>query len=170
MVDIEQVLRGVVTWDTDGKNDVYPIVEHPTIRDHVLDELVKRVDDGVDRVAAIETTGIVFGSMLAGRLGKGFVAVRREGKWPYTSDKLLHGRCRDYSGKEKTFVIREDEVREGEDLLLFDDWMETGSQYRCVKRLLERRGNVAQSLFLAVEDNDDTAGIIDGVDALMTVR
>jgi len=149
------LLRDHITWDTPSKTDVYPLLERNDVREQIIDAFVERAAS-VDRVAGIEATGLVFGSMLAERLDKGFVAVRRQHKWPFHEDDLLTASCTDYSDDVKGFAVRDDQIRDEEDILLVDDWIETGSQFRCVSDLLERAGgDVVQGLVVVQETSLD---------------
>ncbi len=54
--------------------------------DEVIDALLDALPDGlldeVDYLAAVEARGFIFASLLAGRLGKGMVLLRKPGKLP----------------------------------------------------------------------------------------
>ncbi|WP_227429571.1 adenine phosphoribosyltransferase [Psychrobacter sp. I-STPA6b] len=67
--------------------DFYDIT--PLLRNHVdqvIDALLAALPEGlldeVDCLAAIEARGFVFASLLAGRLGKGIILLRKQGKLP----------------------------------------------------------------------------------------
>ncbi len=160
MGDVVSLLRRYVRWKTTSKTDVYPLVENPAVREHLIDEAVKRVDGDVDYVAGIETTGFVFASFLAGRLGKGFLPVRRKEKWPYNDDALLTASCNDYSDTEKTFAVRRDSIGDDTTVLLVDDWIETGAQCRCAKRLIRRSGGTVNEVFVLVDEAGDDDDLI----------
>lgn len=166
-MDVVRVLRDHVGWETSSKKDVYPLLEDPGVRSGLVDELCRRADTDCDRVAGIEATGMVFGSFVASALDAGFVAARRREKWPYQEEELVIGSCVDYSGSEKQFAVRKDQVRDGESLLLVDDWVETGSQLRCVRDVLERAGaDVVDAAVLVVEEED----VADEVSSLAVLR
>ena len=166
-----RVLEGAIEWDTTAKKDVYPVVEDPAIRRLIIEALVEKVNASYDYVAGIEATGFVFGSMLAERLNAGFVAVRRKSKWPYEDHQLVTQSCTDYSGSSKTFAVRHDQINEGDSILVVDDWVETGSQYRCVKALLEQEGaSVTQALCLVMELSEETRDLLGDVSPLAVIE
>ena len=81
-----QVIRTVPDFPKEGI-DFYDIT--PLLRTHineVIDALLAALPDGlldeVDCLAAIEARGFVFASLLAGRLGKGIILLRKQGKLP----------------------------------------------------------------------------------------
>jgi adenine phosphoribosyltransferase len=152
MDSVVGLLREHITWETQSKTDVYPLLEQRSVRKQIIDAFEQRVVEDVDRVVGIEATGFAFGAMLADRLDKGFIAVRRKHKWPFNDDKLVEASCSDYSDSTKTFAVRHGQIRDGERLLIVDDWIETGSQYKCVSELLERSGaEIAQGLVVVQE-------------------
>ena len=89
-----------------------------------------------DKVLAVESRGFIFGGLLADRLGKGFVPVRKPGKLPYrtlrASYQLEYG--------EDSLEIHEDALRPGERVLIVDDVIATGGTARAVGDLVARMG------------------------------
>lgn len=81
-----QIIRTVPDFPKVGI-DFYDIT--PLLRSHideVIDELLAALPDGlldeVDCLGAVEARGFVFASLLAGRLGKGMILLRKPGKLP----------------------------------------------------------------------------------------
>lgn len=81
-----QVIRTVPNFPKSGI-DFYDIT--PLLRSHIeavidalLAALPKGVMDEVDCLGAVEARGFVFASLLAGRLGKGMILLRKPGKLP----------------------------------------------------------------------------------------
>lgn len=84
--DFWNVIRTVADFPKPGI-DFYDIT--PLLRTHiepVIDALLAALPEGlldeVDCLAAIEARGFVFASLLAGRLGKGIILLRKPGKLP----------------------------------------------------------------------------------------
>ncbi|GAA0319024.1 adenine phosphoribosyltransferase [Psychrobacter aestuarii] len=81
-----QLIRTVPDFPKPGI-DFYDIT--PLLRSHVdelidalLDALPEGLMDEVDCLGAVEARGFVFASLLAGRLGKGMILLRKPGKLP----------------------------------------------------------------------------------------
>ena len=81
-----QIIRTVPDFPKAGI-DFYDIT--PLLRSHVdavidalLDALPEGLMDEVDCLGAVEARGFVFASLLAGRLGKGMILLRKPGKLP----------------------------------------------------------------------------------------
>lgn len=147
---------------TTSKNDVYPLLENPHAFRQVIQDLTKLIENlSFDKVAGLEATGMVFGAALAHHTNKGFIAIRRSGKWPYRETELLSQTCTDYSNTQKRFVLRKNQVSPPEDILVFDDWLETGAQFQTATKLLTKAGaNVVAGTFLAVDKNEATRPIL----------
>ena len=143
---------------TSPKRDVYPLLEHPDAYKDVMNDLVTHIGQfSYDRIAGLEATGMLFGSVLSYILEKPFLAIRRKGKYPYTSEELLTADTVDYSNSSKSFQIPHTHVDAGERIVIVDDWMETGNQFLLAKELLEGAGaTVVGGLFLAIQDNKKT--------------
>jgi adenine phosphoribosyltransferase len=99
----------------------------------------------IDKVAAIESRGFFFGTLLAQKLNAGFVPIRKPGKLPYTTlkepYKLEYGM--------DALEIHEDAITNGERVLLHDDVLATGGTARAACNLIENLGGeIVQCNFL----------------------
>ncbi len=81
-----QHIRSVPNFPKEGIEffDITPLLLNHI--DEVIDALLKALPEGlldeVDYLAGIEARGFIFASLLAGRLGKGLVLLRKPGKLP----------------------------------------------------------------------------------------
>lgn len=106
-------------------------------------ESVKELE--FDSIAGIETRGFIFGAILAERLGKGLVLVRKKGKLPRKT--ISESYALEY-GTEK-IEIHTDAVKPGEKVLIVDDLIATGGTVKAAANLIERLGGeVAGAVFL----------------------
>jgi adenine phosphoribosyltransferase len=98
-----------------------------------------------DKVVAIESRGFILGSLLADRLGVGFVPVRKPGKLPARTLKASY----ELEYGTDSLEIHEDALARGERVLVVDDLIATGGTARAVGDLTEKLGaSVAAYLFL----------------------
>lgn len=123
-----------------GRCDVTPVFRDP----EAFDDLTTRMTEAVrplqiDAVAGIDALGFILGTALARALGKGLVLLRKEGKLPHGRDQIGFI---DYSGKPKALELSHGAVREGQRLLLVDDWIETGAQVKAAAKLIKGQGGV----------------------------
>jgi adenine phosphoribosyltransferase len=90
----------------------------------------------IDVVAGIESRGFITGSVLAHRLGVGFVPIRKPGKLP--GETLSEEYELEY-GKDKIEVHKAD-IPAGSKVLLVDDLIATGGTALAACNLLKKLG------------------------------
>ena len=101
----------------------------------------------IDRVAAIDARGFIWGGALAYRLGLGFIPLRKKGKLPY---KTID---RDYQLEYGTasLSMHVDAVKKGERILLVDDLIATGGTAAAAAELIEAGGGEIAAMAFLVE-------------------
>ena len=106
-----------------------------TLMDH-LEERYKSYD--LDFIAGIDSRGFIFGSVLADRLGVGFVPIRKAGKLPYTT--IAEKYALEYGVDEVEIHI--DAFRDKKDakVLVIDDLIATGGTARAAVNLVNKAG------------------------------
>jgi len=126
--------------------DITTLLKDPTAFRRAVDLLTVLCGDrALDRVAAVESRGFIIGSVLAHRLGAGFVPVRKQGKLPYRTVKATY--ALEYG--TDCLEVHEDAFARGERVLIVDDLIATGGTARAVADLVERLGgHVAAFAFL----------------------
>ena len=110
--------------------------------------------DGVTAVAAVEARGFLLAGAVALRLGTGVVAIRKAGAL-LPGLKLEQTAGIDYRGSEHRLLLQRDAVAAGERVLLVDDWVETGSQARAARALLEQAGGRWAGIATVVDDTTE---------------
>jgi len=99
----------------------------------------------IDVVVAIESRGFILGSVVAYKLGAGFVVVRKKGKLPAKTLSASYGL--EY-GKD-TLEIHEDAIKPGDKVLIVDDLLATGGTVKAVTDLVQQlKGKVVGIAFL----------------------
>lgn len=97
-----------------------------------LYELYK--DKGITKVVGIESRGFVMGSILAARLGAGFVMCRKPGKLPAETVKATY--LKEYGWD--TIEIHEDAISSDDVVLIHDDLLATGGSMQAACDLVSR--------------------------------
>ncbi|MFH1437901.1 MAG: adenine phosphoribosyltransferase [Pseudomonadota bacterium] len=93
-------------------------------------------DRGVTKVASLESRGFIFGTVVALKLGVGFVPLRKPGKLPY--DKVKEEYSLEYG--TDTIEMHVDAVGDKDNVLIVDDLLATGGSAAAATRLISSRG------------------------------
>ena len=101
----------------------------------------------VSKVLAIESRGFILGSLVADRLGLGFVPVRKPGKLPARTRKASY--ALEYG--TDTLEIHDDALVPGESVLIVDDVIATGGTARAVAELTEGLGARVEAYAFLIE-------------------
>ncbi|WP_457606756.1 adenine phosphoribosyltransferase [Nitratifractor sp.] len=124
--------------------DITTLLNNPDAFKTLMEHLEERYRDRqIDYVAGIDARGFIFGSVLADRLGIGFVPVRKKGKLPSTT--VAEKYALEYGFDEVEIHIdafgdpnacRETPAR----VLLVDDLLATGGTASAAARLIDKVG------------------------------
>ncbi len=128
--------------------DITPILLNPELFAIAIDLLAARHrGKGVDKVAAVEARGFIFGVGVARDLNAGFIPVRKAGKLPYqtieASYELEYGSA--------TLAMHTDAIEKGERVLLIDDLLATGGTAEACVGMIEQLGGVVHAVDFLVE-------------------
>ena len=117
--------------------DITTLLQDPEGLRLAIDSLAEPFKgQGIDLVVGIESRGFIFGSLIAARLGAGFVPVRKKGKLPWKTRGV------DYSLEygSNSIEIHQDAIAPGETVLLADDLLATGGTAAAALHLIEQSG------------------------------
>jgi len=109
--------------------------------------LKKHLDEKIDKVMGVEARGYIFASVLAYKLGCGFVPARKPGKLPYQTLR------EEYSLEYGTgcLEIHSDSIQAGERVLVVDDLLATGGTALAAARLAEKLGGKVVGIEFLIE-------------------
>ena len=126
--------------------DVTPILRDPKLFRGAVGLLADALKgQSIDRIAAIDARGFLFGAALAERLKIGLVPIRKAGKLPYKTYEESY----DLEYGSNTVAIHQDAFDPGDHVALVDDLLATGGTAAAAARLIEKAGGkVAAVLFL----------------------
>jgi adenine phosphoribosyltransferase len=134
---LEQSIRNIPDFPKPGIlfRDITTLLKNGRAFKIAIDLLYKEYKDRkIDKVLAVESRGFVLGSVLAYKMGKGIILVRKKGKLPYktvsASYSLEYGR--------DTLEIHEDAISPGEKVLVIDDLLATGGTVSAVLDLVKK--------------------------------
>ena len=149
-VDLKSNIREIPDFPKKGIlfYDITTLLKNPRAFAAVLGEFMSRYKDaGIQKVAAIEARGFIFGAPLALQLGVGFVPIRKSGKLPadvYESTYSL-----EYG--DSTIAIHQDAISPGERVLLVDDLLATGGTMASAVDLVKKLGGTIHGIAFLVE-------------------
>ena len=123
--------------------DITTLLSNPKALYTLMTHLENRYKDyNLDFIAGIDARGFIFGSILADRLGLGFVTIRKKGKLPYTT--VSESYSLEYGTDEMEIHIDAfaSEVNNGKGarVLLIDDLIATGGTAIAAEKLIEKVG------------------------------
>ncbi len=148
--DLKRYIREIPDFPKPGIlfRDITPALLEPKAFRTLCDALEKRYRGaGVDKIAAVESRGFIFASVLAYKLGIGFVPMRKPGKLPWKTIRETYSL--EYG--EAAIEMHVDAVSPGERILILDDLLATGGTAAAAARLVERQGGVVEELAFLIE-------------------
>lgn len=145
---LAQAIRNVADFPTPGIQfkDITPILADPALLNVAVDALAAPyLGKGITKVVAIEARGFILGSILATRLGAGFIPVRKKGKLPYTTVKAEY--ALEYG--TDTIEMHADAIGPEDKVLIHDDVIATGGTASAAYEIVSGAGaRVAGYAFL----------------------
>jgi adenine phosphoribosyltransferase len=101
----------------------------------------------VDLVVGMESRGFIFGSVVADRLGCGFVPVRKVGKLPAKTRRATY--ALEYG--TDSLEIHEDAITKGQRVLIVDDLLATGGTAKATLDLVKGSEGIVVGLAFLIE-------------------
>ena len=137
-MNIKTLIRTIPDFPKPGIRfrDITPLIGDPKGFRHVTHTFAERYEGKVDKIAAIEARGFIFGSAVAHALHTGFVPIRKPGKLPHAS--IAHEYTLEYGSNK--IEVHVDAVQKGERVLVIDDLLATGGTAAAALILLEQMG------------------------------
>ena len=136
--DLHERVRAEITF-VGGHADVWRLFDDPALLSQIAAALAAPFRGEATKVAGIEARGFIVGTAAALELGVGFVPIRKsEGLFP--GPKAVVETQGDYRRNRHELRLQRAAIGVGDRVLLVDDWIETGSQARAAKRLVEDCG------------------------------
>ena len=139
MLDLTQYIRNIPDFPKPGIlfRDISPLLASP----EALKETTHRIADHyrnakIDKIAAIEARGFLFGVPLAMELGIGIIPIRKPGKLP--GDTISYSYELEYG--TDSLEVQKEAIKPGERILVIDDLLATGGTVEACCKLIEQTG------------------------------
>ncbi len=136
---IKSLIQTVEDWPKKGISfrDITPIFSDPKGLRMVVDAYVHRyIDSNISHIACIDARGFLIAAILAYELQKPLILVRKKGKLPGATISQKY--ALEYG--EAELEIQEGSVKDGDQVLLFDDLIATGGTLCAAISLLKSQG------------------------------
>jgi len=148
--DLKGVIRSIPDFPKKGIvfRDITTLLADPEAfrqsLDMMQDFFTKR---GVERIAAIDSRGFIFGGALSDRMKIPFVPIRKKGKLPFPTI------CQEYDLEygTDTLEIHKDAVQKGEKVAVIDDLLATGGTLEASCKLVEKLGGEIVAISVLIE-------------------
>ncbi len=150
MIDLEALIRNVQDFPKEGIGfkDITTLLKDGAAFKETVDRMYAPFkDDGVQKIAGIESRGFIFGGAIAYRYNLPFVLFRKPGKLP--AKTISESYALEYG--EDSIQMHVDSVEKGERVLVVDDLLATGGTAAAACKLVERRGGVVAGVSLLNE-------------------
>lgn len=134
--ELKSTIRDVPDFPSKGImfRDLTTLIKNPEAL-HLMSDLVSDlyVGKGVTKVVGIESRGFIGGSIMAYRLGCGFVPARKPGKLPAVTVKKAY--AKEYG--VDTIELHSDAITENDVVVLHDDLLATGGTMNACYELVK---------------------------------
>lgn len=147
---LRRALRTVPDFPEPGVQfkDITPILADPRLLQHAVEVLLAPyAESGATKILGIESRGFLFGTMLAERLGAGFIPARKPGKLP--AETVREAYSLEYG--TSALEIHADALAPGDRVLIHDDVIATGGTAAAAARLVERLGGEVVGFSFLIE-------------------
>ena len=137
---IRNSIRTIENWPEQGVIfcDITSLLQQPIVFHKVIDLFISRyIDMKIDVVVGLDARGFIFAPLIAYKLNKAFVPVRKQGKLPYNT--LAQSYTLEY-GNANTVEIHIDAIKNGDRVLIIDDLIATGGTMLAACKLVTKLG------------------------------
>jgi adenine phosphoribosyltransferase len=145
---IRNAVRDVVDFPKPGIvfKDITPILKDAYLCREIVDAFAEKIKDvEVDAIAGIESRGFLLGLMLANKLNKPFIPIRKSGKLPFKTIQEQY----ELEYGQAVIEMHEDAFSIGSKILIHDDLLATGGTVDAASKLiLKMGGEIAGYAFL----------------------
>ena len=147
-MDLKKYIRSIPDYPKKGIlfRDITTLIKDSKAFNYSIDQIIeicKKLD--FDKIAAIESRGFVFASVISYKLKKPFIMMRKKNKLP--AEKISVDFELEYG--TATLEMHKDSVDSGEKILIIDDLIATGGTAEAAAKLVEMsNAKVAGFIFI----------------------
>jgi adenine phosphoribosyltransferase len=138
-MDLREKIRTVPNWPIKGVmfRDITTLIQDPQAFQYTCDAFYDRYKDmDLDKIVCIDARGFIFGAVLAYKLGRGCVMVRKKGKLP--PETIQEEYSLEYGSN--VIEISKHAIQSGDRVVIIDDLIATGGTIAAAANLVESLG------------------------------
>ncbi len=152
-INLASHVREVLDFPKPGISfkDISPLLADPRALSYAISELARQIPDQVDAIIGLDARGFIFGSLLAAKLEKPFVMIRKKGKLPGPVIQEDY----DLEYGSNTIEIQSDALAPWARVVLVDDLIATGGTLLAAAHLVEKVGGVVVQILGVISLDED---------------
>jgi len=152
-MDFKNIIRDIPDFPQKGIlfRDITTVLKDKEALYEAIDELSESIKDlDFDYVVGPESRGFIFGVLVAYKLKKGFVPIRKKGKLPFETVRETYNL--EYGSA--TIEMHKDAIKNGDRVVIVDDLLATGGTSKAAANLIEKMGGnvIAMNFFIELEN------------------
>lgn len=154
---LKSIIRDVMDFPKEGIvfKDLTTVLLDSQLTAEVVNALANSIKEKPDAIAAIESRGFWFGTLLAQKIGVPFIPMRKKGKLPGDTD-IVHY---DLEYGKAIIEVHKGHIQKDWKVMVHDDLLATGGTALAAAELIEKQGAHVHSFnflvnlsFLKAED------------------
>ncbi len=148
--ELKKKIRTVPHWPKKGVmfRDITTLIKDGEGFRETCDKLYEHYKDrDIDVIAGIESRGFIFGSVLAYKMGKGLVLIRKPGKLPAETVKEEY----ELEYGKDAVEMHADAIKPGDKVLIVDDLLATGGTMEAAGKLIHKMGGKVVGCAFVIE-------------------
>jgi len=147
---LEKTIRDVPDFPKPGIlfKDIAPLLENPILCAEIVDEFAKKLSSTpIDAIVGVESRGFLFGFLLAQKMSKPFIMVRKAGKLPGKTVAIEY--ALEYGTAKIEMHVGA--IKKGWNVLIHDDLLATGGTMCAASDLILQQGALVSGYAFVVE-------------------
>jgi adenine phosphoribosyltransferase len=147
-MDLKEYIRSIQDYPKKGilYRDITTLIKNEKAFAYCIDQIVKKSKQfKFNKIAAVESRGFIFGSVVSYVLNKPFILLRKKNKLPAETHsvdfKLEYGTA--------TIEVHKDSINKDDSVIIIDDLIATGGTANAAAKLIKiSNGKVAGFVFI----------------------
>jgi adenine phosphoribosyltransferase len=148
-MNLKNYIRSIPDYPKKGIlfRDITTLIKDTKAFNYTTDKMVEMIKDlNFNRIVAIESRGFIFGSVVANKLSRSLILIRKKNKLPadtYSEDfELEYGKA--------TIEIHKDSIQKNDNVIIIDDLIATGGTSKAAAKLVEKSGGKVECFIFVI--------------------